>query len=114
MALLSRPGLLDREFYGLWLLAAVTYGVGDTVTTIAIMEYSRSVVEANAVVRAAVAAFDTGGLAALKAGVILTCLAMSVHAARDPDERLLSYGPPLLLVVVGTFATVHNARLLLG
>lgn len=101
------------EFSRLWLLSAATYGVGDIVTTIALVRYSETVAEANALLRAAIEAFGLSGMVGLKLAVFVVCLAVSLHGARDADSALY-YGPPAMLAVVGAFTTVYNLRLLIG
>lgn len=103
----------EGEFTNLWFLAALGYGVGDTVTTIALMGYSPTVIEGNPVLRWAVAQFGQSGLVGLKLVAFFACLALSIDAARDGD-RLWYYAPPLVLTVVGTFTTVYNVRLMIG
>lgn len=101
-----------REFSRLWFLAAATYGVGDIVTTVALIWFSATVREANPLVRAAAEAFGPGGLAALKLVTFLVCIGVSLQAANTDGDRLLYYGPPLTLTLLGAFVTVHNLRLL--
>jgi hypothetical protein len=103
----------EEEFTVLWTLALATYGVGDMVTTIALIEYVPRVTEGNPLVDGAVAAFGQSGLIGLKLAAFLFCLGVSLLAAQD-DDRLLYYGPPAGLAVVGAFTTVYNLRLLLG
>jgi len=101
------------EFSWLWLLSAATYGVGDIVTTIALVRYSATVAEGNALLRMAIEAFGLSGLVGLKLIAFLVCLAISLHGARDADSALY-YGPPAILALVGAFTTVFNLRLLVG
>jgi len=101
------------EFSWLWLLSAATYGVGDVVTTIALVRYSAAVAEGNALLRMAIDAFGLSGLVGLKLLAFFVCLAISLHGARDADSALY-YGPPAMLAVVGAFTTVYNLRLLVG
>ncbi|RLM53623.1 hypothetical protein DVK02_12280 [Halobellus sp. Atlit-31R] len=102
-----------RGFVPLWVLATATYGVGDVVTTIAIIEHSPTVSEANALVRLSVDAFGILGLVLLKYAVFGVTLAISIVAAVDGDD-FFAYLPPTVLSLVGTFTMVYNARLLLG
>lgn len=104
----------DRdEFVALWILATTTYGVGDTVTTIALIYFAPAVSEGNAVVAAAVDAFGQAGLVGLKLTAFFVCLVVSVDAAHDGSSRWY-YLPPVVLTLLGTFVTVYNVRLLLG
>ncbi|QGX96225.1 hypothetical protein EI982_16280 [Haloplanus rallus] len=101
------------EFSRLWVVATTTYGVGDVVTTIALVQFSASVSEANAVLRTAIDAFGLWGLVGLKLLAFLVCLGISLAGARDADP-LLYYGPPTTLALVGAFTTAYNVRLLFG
>ncbi|GAB3328184.1 hypothetical protein [Haloplanus salinarum] len=101
------------EFSRLWFVATTTYGVGDVVTTIALVQFSASVSEANAVLRTAIDAFGLWGLVGLKLLAFLVCLGISLAGARDADP-LLYYGPPTTLALVGAFTTAYNVRLLFG
>ncbi|UIP01283.1 hypothetical protein Hbl1158_11675 [Halobaculum sp. CBA1158] len=101
------------EFSRLWFLATLTYGVGDIVTTLALIGYSDRIREANALVAAAVNAFGEFGLVGLKLAVFGVCLGISLASARAGD-RLGYYLPPAVLAVVGAFTTALNLRLLVG
>ncbi|KTG10421.1 hypothetical protein AUR64_12720 [Haloprofundus marisrubri] len=103
----------EREFTNLWFLATLGYGVGDTVTTIALMSYSPTVIEGNPVLRWAVAQFGQSGLVGLKLVAFFACLALSIDAAQDGD-KLWYYAPPIVLTLAGAFTTVYNVRLMLG
>ena len=103
----------SSNFVRLWVLALATYGVGDIVTTIAIIEHSSDLREANALVRLSVDAFGIYGLALLKYAVFGITLAISLVAAADGDE-FFAYLPPVVLSLVGTFTMVYNVRLLIG
>ncbi|MFB6207328.1 MAG: hypothetical protein ABEJ05_12475 [Haloglomus sp.] len=103
----------SEEFARLWLIATATYVVGDSVTTMAIVRHSRTVTEGNAAMAAAIDAFGQAGLIGLKLAAMLFGIGVSVYAARERD-RLLYYTPPVLLAVVGAFATAYNIRLLVG
>ncbi|MFB6251665.1 MAG: hypothetical protein ABEI27_08280 [Halobellus sp.] len=100
-------------FTWLWLLALATYGVGDVVTTIALIEYSPTVFEANLVIRASVDLFGTLGIVLLKYLAFGVAIGVSLLGAADAD-RFLYYLPPIALSLVGAFTTVYNVRLMLG
>lgn len=103
----------EREFSRLWFLAALTYGVGDIVTTAALVDYAPRVVESNALVRLAVETFGSAGLVGVKLVALLACLGVSLSSAHAAD-RLGYYLPPVALAVVGAFTTAFNVRLMLG
>ncbi|ESS02504.1 MAG: hypothetical protein A07HR67_02837 [uncultured archaeon A07HR67] len=94
-----------------WALVLATFGVGDGVTTAAIIWMSPAHSEANPVVRAAITNFGAGGLAGLKLLTIGVCLALSLWASTD-DDQFMWYFPPLTLVLVGTMTTLINISLL--
>ena len=102
----------DDEFVGLWILATTTYGVGDVVTTIALIYFSPTVVEGNVIVATAVDAFGQAGLVGLKLGAFLVCLVVSVDAAHDGSTSWY-YVPPVGLTLLGTVVTVYNIQLML-
>lgn len=101
------------EFRWLWTIALATYGVGDIVTTVALLYFSKNVNEMNVLVVFVVDAYGQLGLAGLKFATFLVCIAVCVYGARIGD-KLLFYLPPAALAVVGAFATVFNLRLFLG
>ncbi|SHH61758.1 hypothetical protein [Halobaculum gomorrense] len=101
------------EFSRLWFLATVTYGVGDIVTTLALINYSERVSEANVLVATAVDWFGEFGLVGVKLAVFGACLAISLSSARAGD-RFGYYIPPVVLSVLGAFTTALNLRLLIG
>ncbi|AZH26474.1 hypothetical protein [Haloplanus aerogenes] len=101
------------EFSWLWFVSAATYGVGDIVTTLALVGYDDAVAEGNVLLRMAIEAFGLSGLVGLKLLAFFVCLAISLHGARDADSALY-YGPPAMLAIVGAFTTAYNLRLLIG
>ncbi|AXG07845.1 hypothetical protein DU500_16205 [Haloplanus rubicundus] len=101
------------EFSRLWFLATLTYGVGDIVTTLALVGYSASVNEGNVLLRTVIESFGLWGLIGMKLLAFLFCLVISLYGARD-DDSALYYGPPAMLALVGAFTTVYNLRLLIG
>jgi len=101
------------EFSRLWFLATLTYGVGDVVTTLALVGYDAAVNEGNVLLKAAIESFGLWGLIGLKLFAFSVCLGISLYGARD-DDAAVYYGPPAMLAIVGAFTTVYNVRLLLG
>ncbi|MEF8853816.1 MAG: hypothetical protein V5A28_15585 [Haloarculaceae archaeon] len=95
-----------------WALALATYGVGDGVTTAAVVWASPLHREANPVVSAAIDAFGGGGLVGLKLAAIGVCLAVSLWGSTD-DDQFTCYLPPVTLALVGTVTTLLNLKLLL-
>lgn len=110
---LTETSFGEREFTNLWFLAVLGYGVGDTVTTIALMSYSPTVIEGNPILRWAVTEFGQSGLVGLKLVAFFACLALSLDAAQAED-KLWYYAPPIVLTLAGAFTTVYNVRLMLG
>lgn len=99
------------EFSRLWWLAAATYGVGDVVTTVAVLQFSPRVDEANPVLAAAVEQFGQPGLVGVKLAAFALCLGVSLDAAHRRDA-LLFYLPPVALTALGLGLTAHNLWLL--
>jgi hypothetical protein len=95
-----------------WILAVVTYGVGDGLTTAAVVWSTPLLREANPIVNAAVDAFGAGGLIGLKILALGTAYAFSVWGSTDGDQFMF-YLPPVVLAVVGTATTLFNLHLLL-
>jgi hypothetical protein len=104
----------ENEFYWLWIAATTAYGVGDVVTTIALVLYAPHVQEGNPLVALAVDSFGVAGLVALKLAVFFGLLALSVYAMHAWRDRVLYAFPPVLLTALGTVLTLLNVRLLLG
>lgn len=102
----------EVSFSRVWLLALATYGVGDVVTTIALVYFSDLHTEANPVIRQAIMAFGGGGFLGLKLLVIYVAIGVSLWAGVGDDDRLMFYAPPLLLALIGVYTTVHNLGLL--
>lgn len=102
-----------NSFSRLWILATITYGLGDVVTTIALVYFSPVHTEANPLIRAAIKMFGGGGFLGVKLLVIYACLGISLWAGKQADDWLMFYTPPVLLAVVGIYMTVHNLALLL-
>lgn len=102
----------EETFRNIWLLALATYGVGDIVTTITIAYFSRVHVEANPIVNLSIDLFGGGGFLAMKLLVLYACLGISIWAGRLEDDRLLFYGPPVLLTFVGLIVTATNLFIL--
>lgn len=113
--LLSVEGthLSENRFYWAWIVATAGYGVGDTVTTVAVSWFAPWLVEANPFVAGGVAAFGLAGLVAVKVAAMLACLAIAHHSALAGD-RLLPYLLPVGLGVFGALVTGWNLLLLFG
>jgi hypothetical protein len=96
----------------IWILAVATYGVGDGLTTAALVWSAPLLREANPVVNAAIDAFGAGGLVGVKVVALAIAFGLSVWATAD-DDQFMFYLPPVVLVVVGTATTLFNLSLLL-
>jgi hypothetical protein len=99
-------------FSSMWFLAAATYGVGDIVTTIAIVYFSPTLTEANPAIRWAIINFGGGGFLGLKLLVLYACIGISLWGGVLDEDPLLFYGPPALLTVIGVLITGMNLSLL--
>lgn len=103
----------EHRFRHLWLVAAATYGVGDIVTTVAVIFFHPELNEANPLLRQAARTWGHLGIVPLKLFVFVLFIAISVYFARN-DEELLSYAPPVVLTVMGGLVTVYNILGMLG
>ncbi|MFO7925505.1 MAG: HalX domain-containing protein [Halobacteriota archaeon] len=99
------------EFYGLWLFAALTYGVGDLLSTVHPVFVVPGIEEANPVIETLLANFGIGGFLLFKLLVFLVLISISVRGGRTVD-RFSYYWPPLLATVLGTGLTVWNLWLI--
>lgn len=102
----------SAEFYLLWLVAALSYGLGDMVTT-SVVFVTPLVGESNPFVALVLAQFGLVGFVAMKLLIFGVLLAIGVKGAID-DDRLSYYGPPLLATLVGVGLTVWNLTAILG
>ncbi|MFB6188829.1 MAG: hypothetical protein ABEI57_03000 [Halapricum sp.] len=109
---LAQPEFDVESFSIVWLLAVATYGVGDVVTTIAIVWFLPLYAEANPLIHFAVSLFGGGGFLAVKLLVFYGVLAISLWAGFQGRDKLMFYGPPIVLALVGLFTTVHNLALM--
>lgn len=112
-AAVAESGCDGRQFVALWLLALATYGVGDTLTTVAVIWFSDGVIELNALIRLAVDAFGFPGLVALKLLAFAGAIGISLVGIAD-DDRFLYRFPAVTFSVFGGFVTTHNLWLLLS
>ncbi|GAB7010356.1 HalX domain-containing protein [Halorubrum trueperi] len=105
----SRAG----EFYALWLVAALTYGVGDVVSTLYATVAVPGLIEANPVVGGLLGDFGVSGFLLLKLLVFLVLISVSVHGARS-REPFSYYWPPVAAAGLGLALTGWNLRLIVG
>lgn len=102
----------SREFYGLWGLAALTYGLGDIVsTTVAVLGVD-GLGEANPVIDTLFETVGLPGFLVLKLLVFLVLVSVSVQGARTHD-RFSYYWPPVVTALLGFGLTAWNVRLIL-
>lgn len=97
-----------REFYQLWMLAAATYAVGDTVTTISFVLFPVPGGEANPVLRAAIYEYGLVGLIVIKLVAFGIGIFVSWIAADVKLHPVVYYAPPALFAVVGAYLTISN------
>ncbi len=98
-------------FVCVWLLALLTYGAGDLLTTVAVVS-SPLHAEANPVVGTVIAAFGGGGVLALKFVILSACFGLSIWGGMRDGDAFLFYMPPTVLAVVGVATTAFNLGLL--
>ncbi|WP_224268744.1 hypothetical protein [Haloprofundus salinisoli] len=101
----------ERRFYWAWIAATAGYGVGDVVTTVAIVVFASGVTEGNPAMLAALDSFGLAGLVALKLTVFGLCLAISQYSARM-GYPVFPYVLPGLLALVGVGLTGYNIWLM--
>lgn len=101
-------------FWGAWTLAILAYGIGDVVTTIALVWSTPAYVEANPIIAGAIDAFGGGGFLGVKLLSFYGALGLSIWGGVGDEDHLLFYGPPLALALFGLVTTVFNLNLLLG
>ena len=99
-----------RQFRRLWAIALATYGVGDVVTTIVLLQFLNTVNELNVLLESIVGLYGQAGLIAVKIAVFLIAIGVSLYGDRVNDW-VLYYFPPTALAVIGGFATAFNLRL---
>lgn len=104
----------EQEFYWLWIFAGMTYGVGDMVTTITILEFDVGVNEANFLVQQIFSSWNYLGLIGLKLAVFSLCITISVVALEYWNDRPMYFVPPLILTGLGSLVTANNLYLLFG
>lgn len=103
----------SREFYGLWFLASLTYGVGDVVSTLYATLAVPGFVEANPVVDGVLEIGGIAGFLLLKLLVLFVLISVSVQGARQ-RERFSYYWPPVVATAIGLLLTGWNVRLAIG
>lgn len=102
----------EQQFYWLWILATIAYGVGDILTTLTILTVDLGIQEANLLIRHAFTHLGQWGVVGLKLGVFIGAIALSVAAAELWDDRDLYYAPPIVLILMGTVVTANNLYLM--
>lgn len=100
-------------FYGLWFLAAATYGFGDIVSTLLAVVTAPGIVESNPIVAGVLANYGIPGFLAVKLAILVVLVWISIGGARD-DDRFTYYWPPVVATVLGTGLTGWNLWLLYG
>ncbi|TKX56689.1 response regulator [Halorubrum sp. SS7] len=102
-----------REFYGLWFLAVLTYGVGDVVSTLYATVAVPGLIEANPIVGTLLSSSGLPGFLLLKLLVLFVLISVSVQGARR-RERFSYYWPPVVATGIGLLLTGWNVRLVIG
>ncbi len=104
------PFSRDR-FTSVWVVALLSYGVGDIVTTMALAWFSRATMEANPLIAWAVTNVGGGGYLGLKLLAFYAALGISLWGGVRDTDSLLFYGPPVALAIVGLMITLSNTVL---
>lgn len=100
-------------FYAVWFAAALTYGVGDVVSTVYAVLTVPGLIEGNPVVSGILELLGLPGFVLLKLLVFLVLISVSVQGGRTAD-RFSYYWPPVVMVGLGLLLTGWNLRLILG
>mgnify|MGYP007020463594 FL=1 len=91
----------------LWGVAVLTYGVGDTITTIVAVYFVEGLGESNPIVVVLLNQFGIRGLFGLKIVVFVVAVGVNIRTRRR-DDPWSYYGPPIFVAVVGAVLTVSN------
>jgi len=91
----------------LWGVAVLTYGVGDTITTIVAVYFVQGLGESNPIVVVLLNQFGIRGLFGLKIVVFVVAVGVNIRTRRR-DDPWSYYGPPIFVAVVGAVLTVSN------
>ena len=102
-----------RGFYAAWFAAALTYGVGDVVSTVYAVLTVPGLIEGNPVVSGILELLGLPGFVLLKLVVFLALISVSAHGGRTHD-RFSYYWPPVVMAGLGLLLTGWNLRLILG
>lgn len=100
-----------REFYLLWFVALLAYGVGDTATTALAVFAAPNLAESNLLVATVLSHWGLVGFILVKLLILLVMLAISVRGTRRRD-RFTYYWPPVATALLGVLLTGWNLRLL--
>jgi hypothetical protein len=101
-------------FWGAWILAILAYGVGDVMTTVALVWSTPAYVEANPIIVWAIDAFGGGGFLGVKLLSFYAALGLSIWGGVGDEDHVLFYGPPVALALFGVVTTALNLNLLFG
>ena len=103
----------SRQFYALWLGAALTYGIGDVLSTLYATTAVPGLIEGNPVVGTLLSSAGLPGFLLLKLIVLLVLISVSVQGARQ-REPFSYYWPPIVATGIGLLLTGWNVRLIAG
>ena len=103
----------STQFYALWLGAALTYGIGDVLSTLYATTAVPGLIEGNPVVGTLLSSAGLPGFLLLKLIVLLVLISVSVQGARQRDP-FSYYWPPVVATGIGLLLTGWNVRLIAG
>lgn len=95
----------------MWIFAVTTYGVGDMVTTITILEFDVGVNEANLLLQQVFDSPGEAGLIGLKLAVFFLRLTETMVVVKYRDDWPMYYVPPLIRIGLVSTVTVNNMYL---
>ncbi len=100
------------EFLVMWTAAFLTYGLGDTLSTLYAVTQVPELAEANPLVDGLLESFGLAGFFILKILIFLVLVTISIYGARNHD--LFSYyWPPAVTFILGFMLTAWNLWLIL-
>ncbi len=102
----------STEFYVLWGLALLTYGIGDIVTTLWVVYGDPTLGEANPLIRWLLQTLSVPGFVGVKLAVFVIGARISWTAVTR-GSVIFYYAPPLGMIVFGLYATAVNLVLIL-
>lgn len=97
--------------YILWIVAGITYGIGDLVTTLYALLFVPGLGEGNLLVLSVLQSFGIPGFVGLKIIAFILAIRISMRGAGSND-RVAFYAPPIAVAAAGAVLTGWNLLLI--